>query len=166
MTIPAVFSSLQTRWGGLDQRGKRLIWMATLLLVLPFLCWVLVAVPFRTLSRADAQQTKLDGQWQKMQSLQAQTLQLPPVISRDAAVQALQASTKLLFGNSAQLHVMGDSATVTLRNAPAASLAQWLAQARVNAHALPRGAQLLRNTASPTEPASWDGTIVLSLPVQ
>lgn len=166
MNIPAVLTRLQTRWRAIDQREKKRICIAAMLACMVFLGWVLVAIPLRALGQADAQQRSLDGQWQKMQGLKAQTLQLPLAISHDAAVRALQASVKQGLGNATQLDVAGDHATVTLRNTPAASLAQWLAQARVNAHAIPSGAQLVRSSASPTEPAAWDGTLVLSLPVQ
>lgn len=103
-----------------------------------------------------------------MQSLQAQAqaLQSQPKIGHDEALRALEASVKQGLGASAQLNVVGDRATVTLRNTPADALAEWLAQARVNARAIPSEARLVRNTSNPTDPAVWDGTLVLSLPAQ
>ena len=53
----------------------------------------------------------------------------------------------------------------------AEALAQWLAQARVNARAAPSEARLAR-TASVAAPgaaasaAAWDGTLVMSLPTR
>ena len=168
MKIPAVLTPLQARWRALDQREQTLVRSAAMLLGLVLLWGVLVAPALRTLRQADAQQRSLDGQLQRMQSLQAQAqaLQSQPRISHDDALRALQASVKQGLGNSAQLNVVGDRATVTLRNTPADALAQWLAQARVNARAIPSEARLVRNTANPTEPAAWDGTLVLSLPAQ
>ena len=171
MKIPAVLTPLQTRWRALGQREQTLVRRAAMLVGLALLWWVLVAPALRTLQQADAQQRSLVGQLQRMQSLQAQAqaLQSQPRISHDDALRALQASVKQGLGSSAQLNVVGDRATVTLRNAPADALAQWLAQARVNARALPSEARLVRNTANPADPAdpaAWDGTLVLSLPAQ
>jgi general secretion pathway protein M len=49
--------------------------------------------------------------------------------------------------------------TVTLAGTQADALAQWLTQARLNARALPREAQLSRNPAG-----LWEGTLQLTLP--
>jgi general secretion pathway protein M len=70
------------------------------------------------------------------------------------------------------------AATVSLRAAPAATVAQWLGQARGNAHAVPREVHLTRAPASTPAPSSpsgakdapktpqvrWDGTVVMALP--
>jgi general secretion pathway protein M len=58
--------------------------------------------------------------------------------------------------------VNGALATLTLKGVPAEALAQWLAQARVNAHATLKEARLLRGTAA--TPPTWDGALVLGLP--
>lgn len=167
MKIADAVAPLQARWQALGQREQTLLRSVALLVGLALLWWGLMAPPLRTLQQADAQQRSLDAQWQKMQGLraQAQALQSQPRISRDDALRALQASVKLL-GASAQLSVVGDRATVTLRNTPADALAQWLAQARANAGAIPDEARLVRNTSSPAGPAVWDGMLVLRLPVQ
>ena len=167
MKIAAALDPLLARWRALGPREQTLIRGAALLLGLAFLWWVLLAPPLHTLRQAEAQQRSLDAQVRKMQSLraQAQALQAQPRISRDDALRALQASVKLL-GASAQLSVVGDRATVTLRNTPADALAQWLAQARVNAGAIPDEARLVRNPSNPVGPAAWDGMLVLRLPVQ
>ena len=168
MNIAAVLTPLQARWRALDPREQTLVRSAALLVGLVLVWWVLVAPALGTLRQADAQQRSLDGQWQKMQSLQAQAqaLQSQPKIGHDEALRALEASVKQGLGASAQLNVVGDRATVTLRNTPADALAEWLAQARVNARAIPSEARLVRNTSNPTNPAAWDGTLVLSLPAQ
>lgn len=168
MKISAVTAPLQIWWRALDSREQTLVRGAVLLLGLALLWWVLVAPALRTLRQADAQQRSLDGQWQRMQSLQAQAqaLQSQPKVGHDEALRALQASVKQGLDPSAQLNVVGDRATVTLRNTPADTLAQWLAQARVNARAIPSEARLVRNMANPAEAAAWEGTLVLSLPAQ
>ena len=167
MKVADALAPFQVRWQALGQREQTLIRSAALLLGLALLWWVLLAPPLRTLRQVEAQQRSLDAQWQKMQGLraQAQALQAQPRVSRDDALRALQASVKLL-GASAQLSVVGDRATVTLRNTPADALAQWLAQARANAGAIPDEARLVRNVSSPAGPAAWDGMLVLRLPVQ
>ena len=168
MKIAAALAPLLARWRALDPREQTLVRSAALLLGLALVWWVLLAPALRTLRQADMQQRSLEGQWQKMQSLQAQAqaLQSQPRIGHDEALRALEASVKQGLGASAQLNVVGDRATVTLRNVPADALAEWLAQARVNARALPGEARLVRNTANPDSPAAWDGTLVLSLPAQ
>ena len=75
--------------------------------------------------------------------------------------------------------MVGDRATVTLKGAPAETLAQWLTQARSNARTTPLEARLTRSAAAPTSantplpvtlgnpsiaPPQWDGTVVLALP--
>ena len=165
MKTPAVLTPLQAWWRALAPREQTLVRAAVMLLGLALLWWGLVAPALRTLRQADAQQRSLEGQWQRMQSLQAQAqaLQSQPKISHDEALRALQVSVKQGLDSSVQLNVVGDRATVTLRNTSADSLAQWLAQARINARAIPSEARLVRN---PSEAAAWDGTLVLSLPAQ
>jgi len=168
MNIPVVLTSLQTWWRTLGPREQTSVRCAGLLVGLALVWWVLVAPALRTLHQADAQRHSLEEPWQRMQSLQAQAqvLQSQSRISHDEALHALQASVKQGLGSSAQLNVVGDRATVTLRNTPADALAQWLAQARVNAHTIPSEARLARNTANPTEAAAWNGTLVLTIPTQ
>ena len=108
----------------------------------------------------------------KMQD-QAKALQAQPKINRDDALRALETSVSQRLGASAQLSIVGDRATVTLRNTPAGNLAQWLAEARLNARLLPNEVRLVRSTgASPASPrsdapvAAWDGTLVMLLPMQ
>lgn len=168
MSLHTVLAPWQARWNTLDQRGQTLLRGAALVVGLALLWWVLAAPALSTLRQAETQQRSLDAQVQKMQALQvqAQTLQAQPKISHDEALRALEASVKLALGATAQLNVVGDRATVTLRNTPAEVLAQWLTQARVNARAITSEARLMRSTANPTGPAAWDGTLVLSLPAR
>ena len=175
MKLPAAFLPWQARWQTLGAREQTLLRSAAGVVGLAFVWWVLIAPPLRTLRQADALQRSLDVQAQKMQALQAQAqaLQSQPKLSRDDALRALDASIKQRLGASAQLNVLGDRVTVTLKSTPADALAQWLVQARVNARAIPSEARLVRSTnpAAPATPGSrtpvaWDGTLVLSLPAQ
>jgi general secretion pathway protein M len=115
-----------------------------------------------------------------LQSLQAQALELQA--NRNSTptdrVAALRTTVTQQLGTTANLQVAGDRATVTLQNATAASLAQWLSQARSNARATPIEARLNRSnasqnntglqdsgTSSPTNTTPlWSGSIVMQLP--
>ena len=189
MKAPKVLGHFQARWRALNSREQTLAASATLLVGLALVWWLLVAPPLRTLRAADAQQRSLDVQLQKMRGLQAQAqaLQTQTKLGHDEAVRALEASVRQRLGAGGQLTVTGDRATVILRSVPADSLAQWLAQARVNARAIPGEVKLVRSTVSgpatsgavgnpltsaaapaavPGSIAAWDGTLVMSLPAQ
>lgn len=180
MTTPD--SALQDRWKALAPREQNLVLAAGALVALALLWWVAVAPALATLRAAPARHATLDTQLQRMQSLQAeaQPLQAAPPSSPGDAVGALRTALAQRLGNTAQLNVAGDRATVTLKGAPADALAQWLAQARSNARATPLEARLTRSTAAAaaapgsTAPITlgsplvamprWDGTLVLALP--
>jgi general secretion pathway protein M len=59
------------------------------------------------------------------------------------------------------MSVQGDRVTITLTSTAPDALAQWLAQARANARAIPAEAHLVRNAAG-----MWDGNLVLTLPAR
>ena len=168
MKISAALSPLRDRWIAVNSREQRLLSGAVVLVGLALVWWLLVAPPLRTLSHGKTEQGRLDVQWQKMQDLRIQALALQsiPKVGRDEALRALDAAVRQQFGAAAQLSVLGDSATVTLRNAPADALAQWLPQVRVNARAIPSEARLTRIITAPPGQAVWSGTIVMSLPLQ
>jgi general secretion pathway protein M len=63
------------------------------------------------------------------------------------------------LGTTGRTLVSGDRVTVTLTGAAPEAVAQWLAQARANARALPGEARLNRNASG-----LWEGTLVLTLP--
>ena len=153
---------------------QALVRLAAGVMAIALVWWLAIAPALRTLGSAETQQRTLEAELQTMQSLQAQAqmLQAQPAISRDDAVRALQASVTQTLGASAQLNAAGDQATLTLRSTPAEALALWLAQARVNARALPTEVRLTRAVA-PSSPspspsvqpaAAWSGTLVVSLP--
>ena len=155
--------NIQAWWDALAARERALVAGAALLVGLALLWWVAVAPALTTLRTADAQHQALDAQLQTMRALQAeaQALQSQPKVRQDEALRALEASVKPL-GSTAQLGVVGDRATVTLRGATADAVAQWLVQARINARAVPVEARLTRRVV--VGPATWDGTVVLNLP--
>ena len=177
MTRP---SALQDRWKALAPREQNLVLAAGTVVALALLWWVAVAPALGTLRAAPARHASLDAQLQRMQSLQAeaQQLQATPATSPGDAVGALRTALTQRLGNTAQLNVAGDRATVTLKGASADALAQWLAQARSNARATPLEARLTRSAtaappagnapvtlgSAPVAMPRWDGTVVLALP--
>lgn len=170
---------LRTHWQALAPREQTLVLAAGGLIALALLWWLAVAPALATLRTAPARHAQLDAQLQHMHRLraEAQQLQSAPNPARGDTVGALRTALAQRLGNTAQLNVVGDRATVTLKGAPAGALGQWLAQARSNARAAPIEARLARsaatsaNTAAPAtlgNPAAaaprWDGTLVLALP--
>ena len=166
----AIFSAaLQAHWRGLAAREQSMLMAVAALIALALVWLMLLAPPLRTLSQAESQQRSLNAQLEKMLGLQqqAKTLQAQPKIRRDEALRALEASVQQRLGSSAQLNVVGDRVTLTLTAVSAAALAEWLAQARINAHVVPSEAALRRSAAStPMALPAWDGTLVLNLPTQ
>lgn len=183
MTQKNALHHLTARFAALDPREQRLVFAAGAVIALALLWWVALAPALATLSAAPARHAALDSQLQRMQSLQAeaQQLQSAPKNSPADTVGALRTALTQKLGNTAQLNVVGDRATITLKGAPADALAQWLAQVRSNARTVPLEARLTRSTAAvavatttpagkapatnpPTPVPGWDGTLVLALP--
>lgn len=173
-------AALQDRWKALAPREQNLVLAASTLVALALLWWVAIAPALTTLRAAPARHAALDAQLQRMHTLQAeaQQLQATPPGSPGDAVGALRTALTERLGNTAQLNVAGDRATVTLKGASADAVAQWLAQARSNARATPLEARLTRSAAAPAPTGAapvtlgsplvamprWDGTLVLALP--
>ena len=168
MKMANALSPLQARWTAASPRERHLTGSAATLVGLALVWWLLVAPPLRTLTHSQAEQRKLEVQGQKMQGLKAEAaaLQALPKITRDDALRALDAAIKQHLSASAQMNVIGDSATVTLRSTPANALAEWLPQVRINARAIPSEARLQRSNSNPAGQAVWSGSIVLRLPQQ
>ena len=156
MNLPA---QLQARWHGVSRRERRLLLAALALLLVALLWWVGLAPALATLRAAATQQRVLDAELQQMRQwqAQAQTLQAQPPIALDEARRRLETALKPMAA-TAQLTLVGERATLTLKGASADALAQWLTQVRLNARALPAEAHLLHNAAG-----GWDGTLVLNL---
>lgn len=166
---------LRRRWQALAPRERRLLSIAALVIVLALLWWVLLAPAIATLRSAPAEHRRLDQQLAEMQALEAQARQLQggTRLSATQALQQLETSLAQQLGKSATLARQGDRATVTLTNAAAAPLQQWLAQVRANAHAVPIDLRITRGTAAAGKPdakadaaapSHWSGSLVLSLP--
>ena len=156
------------RWQALSPREQNGVSvLGTSLAVL--LGWsVAVAPALHTLRDSDNRRTQIGLQQAHMIALQnqAQALQARTPLSRDEALRNLQGLTS---GAQIQLNVQGERVAVQLKAVPAPALANWLAQARTQAQALPVEAHLTRSQAATTATTSntavvWDGSLVLSLP--
>ncbi|RYY94875.1 MAG: hypothetical protein EOO24_23900, partial [Comamonadaceae bacterium] len=141
--------TLQARWTELAPRERRMVGIAGALVLLALLWWVALAPALRTLTAARDEHARLDAQLQQMSTLQAQarTLQAQPRANRDESLRALESAVRQGLGPNAQFAGAGDGANVAMRGTPADQLAQWLAQARSNARAVPREAHLVRAQA-------------------
>lgn len=180
----ALLAAGQQWWQRSTPRERTLVLAASAVVGLALLWWLGIAPALRVWQQSTVRQQQLDSQWQQLLSLQqqAQSLQARPALDHDSAVRALESAMPTL-GSGASLAVVGERATVTLRNVPASTLGPWLAQVRSNARALPAEAHLTRAQASRTPPsprptasgaqppapppaavAAWDGTLVLALP--
>lgn len=154
---------LQARWNALAPRERTLVVAAAAVVLLALLWWVALGPAIATLRGADAQHRALDAQLAHMQRLQAQAraMQALPRQNPEEATRQLEAAIRQQLGTSARYSIAGDRVTVTLVNAPAPALAQWLSQVRTNARAIPGEARLTRNATG-----GWDGSIVLALPAR
>ena len=157
----------QATWAALPPRERRLITVAGAVVALALLWWLALAPALATLRAAPAQRAQLQAQAQQMQQWQreAEALKNLPPLPREAALAALEAATRQRLGTAGQLSVVGDRVQVTLKDAGAQDLADWLQDARANARAVPLDARLTRGSErAPGAPARWSGAVSLSLP--
>lgn len=166
LPLPPVASRLAERWNTslarLAPRERLAMTLALWTMGLALLWWLALAPALSTLRQAPARHAQLDAQLAQMQHLAATATALQSsgaaqAPRRDEALRALETATAAL-GSGARLTVLGDQATLTLRAAPPQALAQWLAQARVNARVMPREAKLTRDASG------WNGNLVLGGP--
>jgi len=155
--------ALQAWWKALAARERRLLLGAAALVAAALVWWIALAPALATLHAADAQHEALEAQLAQMQRLQAQAraMQALPRQSAEEGVRQLEAAIRQHLGTSARYTILGDRVTVTLADARAEALAQWLAQVRTNARAIPGEAKLARNATG-----GWDGSVVLTLPAR
>jgi general secretion pathway protein M len=153
--------ALRARWTALAPREKVMVAAAAAVVAIAIVWLLFIAPALSTLRSAEAQRRTLDAQLQRMAALQqqARAMQGQPKQSRDEALRLLEQSVQQRLGTSGRIVVAGDRVTVTLTGTPADALAQWLAQARAAAHALPAEAHLVRNGSG-----AWEGNLVLTLP--
>ena len=141
----------QQRWLDLSGRERAGLSLALGLLTLALVWSVGVEPAWRQWQQGQARTQALQTQWQGMQALQAQAsaLSAQSRVRPEEAVRLLQTSLSTL-GPGAVMTVNGDLATVQIKATSAATVSQWLTQARVQAQALPVQARLGRSAASGT----------------
>jgi general secretion pathway protein M len=154
--------TLKARWAALGAREQRGLALAAVVLCAALLWSVALAPALRTLKSAEAQSAQLGATAERMQALQARAklLQAQPVAAPQETLRTLQSATTVL-GKSASLQVVGEQATLTVKQVSAASLAPWLAPAAGSSPS-PAEAHLQRDAGS-AEPL-WSGTLVFRLP--
>jgi general secretion pathway protein M len=153
----------RARYAALGPREQRGLLLAVSLLVLLLLIGVGVLPAVRSVRASPQLQQQQAVQLQALQQLQVRTqaLQALPQLDQQAAIDSLQASMGLLGGN-AEISVGDQRVHLVLRATSAQSLAEWLARARAEAHAVPIEARLTRE--GPAGDALWSGSLVMSLP--
>ncbi len=169
--LQTLSSQAQTLWQQRSPRERWLLGVAAVLLALALLWTVGLAPALRTWQEAPIKQAQLDTQNQQMRQLQAQAdaLKQAQTLSRRDAIQWLESHLSEL-GPKAQLTAQGEHLRLSLQAAPAPALAQWLAQAREQAHTRPIQAQLQHNAPTATAPTTgdkpllWSGSLLLRLP--
>ena len=175
----------QSRWQGLNARERLLVSVFFGLFGIWLFVSIAISPALRTLNSAQQQRAEVAQQVVQMRALQqrAQELQKTKPLSRDESLRSLQSITPA--GNPAlQMTVQGDRVMVQLKNLSASQLANWLAQARSNAQALPDEVHISRSATSSVSSSTsvsalsginatinstnattaWDGQIILRLP--
>lgn len=154
-------ASLRSQWQRLAARERAAVAVAAAILGLALLYWAAVAPAVQTLRGAPRSHARLDAELDAMRAQQqlAAALRAQPKLGPDQAARAVEDAVRQRFGNAGWISLAAGRATVRLTGASGAALAQWLAEVRINARAIPTEARLTRNAAG-----TWDGTLVLVLP--
>ncbi len=162
LAADASYAALRARFGALHPREQRGLLLAVSMLALLLLIGGGVLPAVRSLRASPQAQQQATAQLQALQLLQvrAQALQALPPLDQTAAVDKLQASISLLGGN-AEFSVGDQRVHLVLRRTPAKALAEWLARARAEAHAVPIEARLTREGQA--DDGLWSGNLVMSL---
>lgn len=157
---------LRASWNRLEPRERRLVGFAAAVVGLALL-WLLALAPaLATLRNAPAQQQALQAETARMQALrsEAEAVKALPRLGHEEARRALEAATRQRLDRAGQLSITGDRAQLVLNDAAAQDLADWLVDARANAHATVLEARLTRAGAATDVPVRWRGTLSLGLP--
>ena len=156
----------QQLWQQRSPRERLLLSVGAVLMGLTLIWRVGLAPALQTWQEAPVRQAQLDQQTKHMRRLQAQvqSLQKPQAVSRSDAIQWLESHLSEL-DPQAKLNPQAEHMHISLQAAPADKLANWLAQAREQAHARPVQAQL-KQAAGPADTSNvlWSGSLLLRLP--
>ncbi len=161
----------QAAWRQRSARERRLVLLGAVVLGLALLWQWGLAGALATWRVAPQRQAELDAQTRQMQQLQTQArqLQAPARIARPTAIASVESATRALLGPDSQVQAQGEQLQVTFSAASAAGLAQWLAQTREQAQALPVAARLEQLPPAPsaskghTADILWRGELSLRL---
>ncbi len=155
--------SLTDLLAALGPREKRWLPVGVGVLSLALLIGVGVLPAVRILRANPLAQQQANVQLQTLSLLQvrAQALQARPQFDQAQAINRLQASIGLLGANT-EFSTGDQRVTLVLRATPVQALAEWLARARIEAHAVPIEARLAREAQG--DESLWNGTLVMSLP--
>jgi general secretion pathway protein M len=152
---------LQARWNALGAREQRALRLAGYAIA-ALLVWSIALAPaLRSLGSAEAQNTQLANATERMPALQARAkaLQARPLVSHQEGLAALRAATAPM-GKAATTQVLGEQATLTLKQARAQDVAALLAP-EAGSLSSPTEVHLQRDASSDPR---WSGTLVFHLP--
>jgi general secretion pathway protein M len=165
-------NAISARWAALASRERVLVGSAIALTAVALVWWVGISPAISQIKQARNASPQLDAQLQLMrsQAQEAATLKAQRQLSYDESLRSLEASIKTL-GSGAALSVNDARASIMLKAVSGDALAQWLAQARSNARLVPTELRLQKTAASTsagtaTTATTWDGSVVLNLPVR
>jgi general secretion pathway protein M len=156
---------LRSQWLALPPRQRGMLAGAMAVFVAALLWWLALAPALAMLRTAPAQHQALDAQQVVMRQLHAlalamrEAMQALPPLGREEAQGALEATVRQHLGETAQLTLSAEGATLTLSGVTGQALALWLAQARIEARTLPTEARLERQANG-----LWAGQMTLVLP--
>lgn len=154
--------TFKARWAAMATRERQGLTLAACLVGAALVWGVLVAPALRTLKSVNAQSVALGAEQERMAALQARAkaLQTQPVVAPQDALRALQAAAAGV-GKNASLQVVGEHATLTLKQVSSATMAQWLSpQPGLSLSPLEVHVQREAGAAE----ALWSGTLVFRLP--
>ena len=158
--VAGLQAHVQPHWQRLSVREQHLLRLLASLLLLALAVSLLVLPAWRTWQHGTAESAALSQQLAQMRALQAQARQLQQQHPSTPA-NAVPLLQKLASANGWTAQAQGGQVLVQVKAASPTALAQWLAQAREQAQALPTEAHLQRSTGNETR---WDGSLLLRLP--
>jgi general secretion pathway protein M len=148
-----------------DKDRLRIQYVALALLI--SLLWFFNILPaLQTYQQAPLQLAKLEQQSETLKALQLQAMALqkaPRIKAQDASAVLPQIMAGTL-GSGAKLNLEATRATLQVTSISAEALAQFLEEARKQAHALPTEAHLQKIKTGTQD--MWRGTLILNLPSQ
>lgn len=154
-------ATLQHFWRARPVRERYAVVAAALVVGFSLLWQLGVAPAWHTLRNAPAQRATAQQQLNTMHAMAtlARSLQnqsTHTALPRTERLRALQTATTQHLGTQARIEPKTESVEVTLQNATALALAQWLQQVRLNAQLTTISANLTRSGNQ-----HWSGTLVL-----